>query len=1662
MNDTSVIMRRNAEAQNAASEAAQKFLAPLQRQIDLFGASRAEVERYNAAQAGLSATTQKQAAALGSAIDALHRDEQAARSFAAEEDRATKAADAFLKKLNEQVATLGMNAQQLQSYRAAQLGVTDAAAPLIAKLGEAGAGAGAAGKHMEGMNFQTVAARRELLVLAHEMSQGNFQKFGGSLMVLGEQTGAASLLFSAMGLTVLGVVGALGLLVYGAIKGASEQKHMNDALIMTGNYAGLTSDSLNALAHAAVEAGGSIGEAKKVATELAASGKFTGTQIAYITDATVAWEHATGQSIKSIISSFESLAVQSQGSTMRATEVISRATVKLDDTYHFLTESVYEQIRALEKEGDAKGASALATETFARVTKDRAEDIIHNLGGVARGWNSVKEAVGAAADAVGDWGKRATPATAVKNASFKLQQYDQGLVTIGVDPDKAKGDLAAGRMKIVLELTDAVDKLNKADAVANAASAATVAESRAVHAASRIAQEDQKLEKKGLNELQLSLRAYAEDIKTIKAVNPDSPLVSEQAIADGIAARTKAHTAAVKGADDRAALMQGALAREQANLESERSVYDSRVKMLDTYHNKLGLSDTDFYAGRAAARAEYIAAEAIAYARETAVVQGYRPKNAEEIAANKNKYDELVKQHKKFVDEIRNAGGEDSTSAVAAEKKSYDEIAKATVDAGAADMKRLEDSILKQREHNATIGQTKEQIALTKQAVFDLDTTQRESDAEYLRGIMAKGGFDEKSTAVFAIRLHDLDEEIARRKILSGLVGVAADAEAGVAAGAAARKLADMAINDWKNVGASIADSLSEAFGAGGKAIGKMFKAYADGQAAQLRAQKELGIAKKLLDSDLDKADAIRRAELSGTQAQVKSYGDMADAAQGYFKEGSRGYEAIGAASKILHAAEFAMNIAAIAPAMAAGAAQLFAQSGWAGFAGVAAMAAIIAGFGVAVSSGGAGGGGQSAAEVQKTQGTGSVFGDSSAKSNSIARGIELSASNSNIQLNYTAGMLAALKSIDASMSGLANLVVGASGVTDGSNLGIQTGTIGTSNGIGTKLAGAQIGSMIGSILGPIGSVLGAGVGALVSKLWGKTTQNIVDSGLQLGGSVAELQSGKGFQQYASVDTTKSSWFGLSKSTSNSVKTAGLDDGLASQFGLIFQDLETALDTEAGGLGVREEEVTKALASLVIAPTKVSLKDLKGDDLTAAINGVVSKTMDGMAAAAFPGLDSFRKVGEGYAETVMRLATDSAKLDGILGGIGGSFGATGIASLDARESLISMAGGIDELASKTKDFAGNYLSQAEQLAPVQQYLTERMTAMGLAAVQTRDDFKKVVLGLVESGALATAAGAGQYTELMELQEAFAKTHAATVDLTMSEQAIADQRKDLQKKYDELTKTTAQLHADERDTIPDVNLALYDQVYAQQQLKDAATAASEALKSTVERLISTQTSTLAYRDSLMTGSLSTLTPMQKYLETQRQYAAALAKSEAKPDDTSAASAAQAAATAFLTASQVVNASSAAYVNDRANVLSDMTKLADIAGAQITDAQKQLDMATQQVTGIATLNTTAVGIQQAIIDLAKGGAVVQAPALDMSSYTTASNESQAVLVAEIKRLNASMDEMKKAMAQRNVDARDQHVELVSAVDEVAPAVGEEIVVSANQAQFAQIYPSSVKPR
>jgi tape measure domain-containing protein len=951
---------------------------------------------------------------------------------------------------------------------------------------------------------------------------------------------------------------------------------------------------------------------------------------------------------------------------------------------------------------------------------------------------------------------------------------------------------------------------------------------------------------------------------------------------------------------------------------------------------------------------------------------------------------------------------------------------------------RYEETIKLQAEYGAALGKSVEEankeaqanedlvltFGMTKVAIEMLTISRMEDRLERVRAI--DGAHDEVAA---------LELVIAAKKRSADSMGEVAAMGAGSDVTRAKELLDILVAVDAATK--SAADGMAASFGRVGSAIGGLTVALSEYGVQQQAIAAKLAADK----ADPKNADKIAKIEIAaaqaGAQAKIKSYGDMAGAAKGFFKENTAGYKVLETAEKAFRAYEMAMaiesmvkkiffkegevaaNLALNATKVTGEAATTAASTGLAATeasawgitavvkalaslpfpanlaAGAATLAAVVA-IGAKMMGGiGGGGGADVSKERQAAAGTGSVFGDSTAKSDSIARSIELAAANSSIELTHTAGMLRALLNIESSIGNLGNLLVRSGSVTGA----IQADTLGSAarftEGIGAKLTFTSIldsvsNGWFGKMSGKVSNaVFGGNVKAL-------------DTGLSVQkGTLGDiLANGVKGSQY--TDTKKSGGIFHSDKYRTNVTSIGAEGN--DQLTKTIAGMAAGV-TEAGKLlGIPASAFTARLDSFVLDLGKISTKDLTGEQIQKQLEAVLSKAADDMAQWTVAGLQQFQQIGEGAFETLTRIATNYANLDSILESVGMKFGAVGMSSIAAREKLIGLAGGIDKLASQTASFADNYLTEAERLAPVQKYVNEQMAAMGLAGITTRDQFRDVVLGIDKT----TDAGAKQFVALMALESAFAKVHAATEDLTMSEQAIADQRKDLQSQLDKLTMTSTQLRAKELAAIHPSNQALAKQITARQDIAAAYKTESDALKSTIDRLKTFQSGILSFKDSLVLGSLSTLTPLQKAAEAKRQYEATLAK--ANTGDVTAQGGVQAAATAFLTASQIINASSDAYVADAAKVQRDLALLAAIAGTQLTDAQKQMSALDKQVSGLITLNETAIGIEEAIRNLGAAGGLpgaatqMPAPVMEWSQMGTSN---MAPLAAEIKNLNAKLD-------------------------------------------------------
>ncbi|HWT52348.1 MAG TPA: hypothetical protein VN113_09235, partial [Caulobacter sp.] len=602
--------------------------------------------------------------------------------------------------------------------------------------------------------------------------------------------------------------------------------------------------------------------------------------------------------------------------------------------------------------------------------------------------------------------------------------------------------------------------------------------------------------------------------------------------------------------------------------------------------------------------------------------------------------------------------------------------------------------------------------------------------------------------------------------------------------------------------------NLEKAFGAPGKAVGGVIAA------ASTLGKKlaEISLAQK---ASTDEKETVKLAR-DRVNATVSGFAEMSIAAQGFFDKNSSGYAALQSVEKAYRTWQMAQQVQAMAreamdtaravansmtkgaASTAAGAAKMFEVLGPFAFPAVAAMVALLAGFGLSGGGGGSVPGVNDMKTRQNAQGSGSVLGDSKAKSDSLEKALTHAQAYENKDLEYGNAMVRSLKSIDDQIGAVAaalarSFAAGGMLSTDGLNLG-KSGSAPTLSNLGFSKS---------------------------------TTRTLQDQGVQfaaatLGDILAGGLSGSTYQQV--LETTKKKAFGITTSNKSKVvtETGALDADFLDQVTRLIGSLGTGVSEAAKAL--KATGVEAALASFKVDLGKLSFKDMTGTQIQEALNAIFGKLGDDMAKAAVPAIAEFQKVGEGAFETLVRVARQYEVIDTTLTSVGMTFGAVGVASLAARERLVDLVGGLDNLTDQTAFFAEHFLSENERLKPVQDSVGAELKRLGQPADLSRQGFKDLVL----KQDVSTEDGAKLYAALMALAPAFDKVATAAETARV---AIADRKSSIQDQIDDLVMTPAQKLAKSRgaeeDAVKKLDASLLPLLKSLWGLQDASQAAADA-------------------------------------------------------------------------------------------------------------------------------------------------------------------------------------------------------------------------------------------
>lgn len=243
------------------------------------------------------------------------------------------------------------------------------------------------------------------------------------------------------------LVAVVGTLTYAWYKGSQEQQEFNKSLVLTGNIAGVTTGQLADMARSVADnTGNTTAAAAQALNRVVSGGKIATGSMQTVTEAVVAMNDATDESIDSMVADFEKIAQNPVA-----------AIGELNDKYHFLTLATYNQIKALQDEGNQQEAARLATETYAATMKQRSDQIQSNLGSLEQAWKWLGDAAKGAWDAMLDIGREKSIDQKIAEAQDELGRAQKSLSDLSAGQSKYAGPYGAWKSSDLSMLQKGVD-----------------------------------------------------------------------------------------------------------------------------------------------------------------------------------------------------------------------------------------------------------------------------------------------------------------------------------------------------------------------------------------------------------------------------------------------------------------------------------------------------------------------------------------------------------------------------------------------------------------------------------------------------------------------------------------------------------------------------------------------------------------------------------------------------------------------------------------------------------------------------------------------------------------------------------------------------------------------------------------------------------------------------------------------------------------------------------------------------------------------------------------------------------------------------------------------------------------------------------------------------
>ncbi|ALP62824.1 phage tail length tape measure family protein [Paraburkholderia caribensis] len=1121
-------------------------------------------------------------------------------------------------------------------------------------LGAVASSAKSASSEMEGFGLKTAGARREVLVLAHEALTGSWSNFGGSIMVLAERMDLLEGAASGVALQIAAVLAPLVLVGAAMVHVAEQNAQMNEALVMTGGYVGLTTDGLRELAVAATAGGATVDTAVEAVTALAATGRLTGDEIASL-----------GRTVADVATYTSTSAKQMVDDLTKLADDPVKASVKLNEQYHYLTASTYDQITALEKQGDATGAAQVAVEAFSAAMEQRTVDIAKNEGIILAGWRDIKNMISGAVDAIGSFGAAAGPAEVVarlqanKAARFPIGQWD------------------------------ACDEADLQDAIAKQAAAVKAARDKQ----SQEEQQRQLIDAKSWYDTWNKQFATPAEKRTQEVneyldrtaalnLSPEQQLADQQKINDRN--KDKTQRKGGTGLVDRAELSGEVQAVKDA-LADELSAIDSARKVLDASYKSGTLSASQYYQQQRDLLAQAASDQIDAANREAALIaQGIKNR-----ALSASQRAQLANQEKKALADGSKAV-EDFFAKVSVSAAQEDEVWDKY---GKSQLEAMQKQIDSATQNDQSLKDQIDTFGMTKGAVDAL----RASRADETLAALEQG----RAIAMLNGEVGDTkpwDDAIEKAKSLSKVLHSVADDQSSLDDLEQAKKQQDDLVSGWKStidgIGSDFHNGFLQMLTDGTAGWSSWTKALKNTFEATVIDEIYKAFAKPFIVSVI--ANIAGLTDGTGVQNSVlQSYGlggnstvnNLLSNPVGTYNNLSNGYNTIMSWLQGYGGASTALGSAAIAGA----------SSGALGSGGV-----VLGGLGSGIGSGVA-------------SSTASMVGSNAY--GFTGSGVGSSLGSSSVGLMYGgAGLLGGLAG---------GALFGNKGYSSlGGSLGAMGGlAVGTSSAV----AGTALGAELGSWAGPIGAVIGAALGALAGSFIGGGETRYGASYVSNGQSATKFAGPSGGDPEADQVTQQiNSTFQTIQSMATQL--GGSIDGLGQYKASYEISPQKGNSFVAAGFTTGSDWYPDRQDLRGVKDSTTVLNDFSLQLQRSVIDSLQKANLDAPYAAVLQGVDASKLSANDITTLLSELNAVKSLFDSFQH-LGSDFDNLKKASTDAQLAVLNLSGGVDSFNTSATYFYQHFTSAGQQADDSAKSVNDQLVALGYSGIHTRDQFRDLVESL---------------------------------------------------------------------------------------------------------------------------------------------------------------------------------------------------------------------------------------------------------------------------------------------------------------------------------------------